>query len=185
MARLFISPQQQKHRHFVVGLLHVVQVGVRAIRLNQTPRLNAVCFCLALRVANDLPLGNQDIRLILNKSVIGVSEKDLCVFQNLRDDLPLGLLARLCVRVPIGVSTTIPIHSGVSRVLSHEGRDVQMLGQAVKFLIDNADRCRKFFRGRGSRQRGRIDLDVVRRDRGHCEQCHALEDVEHRGRQAV
>ena len=149
------------------------------------PGLEAVLLGLCLGCGYNFPPLQNDPRLALHISVVGVAEMDPEILYNLGSDTPLGVLPGLRVRVPPGVKAPVPVHSGISGKLTHQRRDVVQFRQRVQFLVDDPDRLHKRRGVRRRGQRGSVHLDVVACDGRHREAAHPLEEVEHRSGQPV
>ena len=178
LAALPVTPEQKQLRHLVAGPLRVVHVLVNAVWLNGIPFRNAVFPCPELCLTDNALPGNEYPWLALHLPVVGISETDPGVFDDLCADAALCLLPGLHVRVPPGIQTAISVNSGVPGVFPQKRRYVVSLGERFKFLVDNTGRFNQLVCIRRSRQRSRRHLHVVRGDGSHDKAHHPLEEVE-------
>lgn len=92
VAGLGVPPEEQDSGHLVRGLFRRVRVGVVAVPADVPPGLEAVLLGLCLGCGDNFPPLQNDPRLALHISVVGVAEMDPEILYNLGPDAPLGVL---------------------------------------------------------------------------------------------
>ena len=83
------------------------------------------------------PALNENIRLALNRAVIGVAEHDLRVHQDFRSYSALGVLPGLHIRVPVCIHAPVRVHSRVPAELPDTAAHFVMLKDGDKLVIEN------------------------------------------------
>ena len=180
-----VPPQQQNGRYLVAGLLGRILLGVVAVCGDGVPGLHAVVLRLPPCGPHHIPAFQDDIGLALHMPVVGVSEVDAGVLDDLRSDAALCVLAGFHVRVPPGVGAAVPIHRRVSGVLPHQGGHPVSLGEGFQLFVDDPGRFQQPLCVGGCRQGRCLDFDVVGGNGGDGKAAHPLQDVENRGGQPV